>query len=357
MPRDLDLLAAAPGWRVTTFRSLAAAVSLVAAVAASTAAAEERPTWVVTGVAENDLFAQNNADRHYSNGVRAALFFEKSELHDALWELAAKLPLLSNDRRWSVGFAIGHNIYTPEDKQRLDPILGDRPYAGWLHGGAVLQSRTATSLETLELDLGVVGPAALGEEVQNNWHRYVAHVPEARGWSNQLRNEPGVLLVYERRRSMLSAAVTEPALKSLLGSDLGVDLLGNLSGSVGNVLTYGGAGATLRFGDNLGVDFGPPRIQPALAGSDTFYPVDVFAWYAFVGAEMRAVAHNIFLDGNSFKDSQSVSRKLFVADLQGGVVLVFNRVRFSYTQTLRTREFDGQKRPDWFGSLSASIRF
>ena len=51
-------------------------------------------------------------------------------------------------------------------------------------------------------------PAALGEEVQNNWHRYVAHVPEARGWSNQLRNEPGVLLVYERRRSMLSAPVS-----------------------------------------------------------------------------------------------------------------------------------------------------
>ena len=246
------------------FRALAAAAALAHAVAGSAAAADDKPVWVVTAVAENDLFAQNNADRHYSNGVRASLLFEKSEFHDTLWDLAEKLPFLAKGRRWSVGLALGHNIYTPEDKQRLDPILGDRPYAGWLYAGAMLQSRTETMLETLELDLGVVGPAALGEQVQNNWHRYVAHVPEARGWSNQLRNEPGALLVYERRRSMLSTPVTEPVLQSFLGSDLGFDVLGNLSGSVGNVLTYAGAGATLRFGDNLKVDFGPPRIQPAV---------------------------------------------------------------------------------------------
>jgi hypothetical protein len=338
-------------------RSFAIAAALIGAFAASAAVAEDKPVWVVTAVAENDLFARNNTDRHYSNGLRATLLFKESEFHDTLWEAARKLPIFSDGKAWRVGLAIGHNIYTPEDKQRLDPIPGDRPYAGWLYGGAVLQSRSETSLETLELDLGVVGPAAFGKEVQNNWHRYVVSAPEVRGWSNQLRNEPGILLVYERRWSAWQTPVSEPTLRSVLGKGLGIDVVGNLSGSVGNVLTYAGAGATLRFGDNLSVDFGPPRIQPALTGSDAFHPVDAFAWYVFVGAEGRAVARNIFLDGNTFKDSQSVSKKSFVADLQGGLVFVFDRFRISYTQAMRTREFDGQKRPDWFGSLGASIRF
>jgi len=337
--------------------SLAVAAVLIAAFSVSAAVAEDKPIWVMTGVAENDLFARNNADRHYSNGLRATLLFKESEFHDTLWEAARKLPIFSDGKAWRAGLVIGHNIYTPEDKQRLDPIFGDRPYAGWLYGGAVLQSRSEASLETLELDLGVVGPAALGKEVQNNWHRYVVSAPEVRGWSNQLRNEPGILLVYERRWSMLATPITDPTLSSLLGNGLGIDVVGNLSGSIGNVLTYAGAGATFRLGDNLKVDFGPPRIQPALTGSDAFHPVDAFAWYVFVGAEGRSVARNIFLDGNSFKDSQSVPKKSFVGDLQGGVVFVLNSMRVSYTQTLRTREFDGQKRPDWFGSLSASYRF
>ncbi len=55
-----------------------------------------------------------------------------------------------------------------------------------------------TRLDTLQLDLGVIGPAAGGEFVQNNFHNLIG-VDPAYGWGNQLHNEPTVGLTFERR--------------------------------------------------------------------------------------------------------------------------------------------------------------
>lgn len=51
----------------------------------------------------------------------------------------------------------------------------------------------------------------------------------------------------------------------------------------------------------------------------------------FVGAEGRAVGRNIFLDGNSFKDSPAVDKKPFVTDAIAGVAFTYSKVRLSYT--------------------------
>ena len=80
-------------------------------------------------------------------------------------------------------------------------------------------------------------------------------------------------------------------------------------------------GLTLRLGEDLQRDFGPPRVRPALAGSGMFRPTGQFSWYVFGGAEGRVVARDIFLDGNTFRDSLSVDKKRFVADFQVGLVV------------------------------------
>src|SRR3546814_17784538 len=102
-------------------------------------------------------------------------------------------------------------------------------------------------------------------------------------------------------------------------NNLGVDVTPHLGAALGNVYTYGAGGLTLRFGEDLPDDYGPPRIRPALPGSDYFRPTDDFGWYFFAGAEGRIVARNIFLDGNTFKDSHSVDKRPLVADLQAGL--------------------------------------
>jgi Uncharacterized protein conserved in bacteria (DUF2219) len=51
--------------------------------------------------------------------------------------------------------------------------------------------------EVFEIDLGVVGPGALGKQVQNDFHQLIG-VGQAKGWSNQIQHEIGGVLSYER---------------------------------------------------------------------------------------------------------------------------------------------------------------
>ncbi len=305
------------------------------------------PQGVFYFVTENDLYSKDNADKHYTNGLRLGWLSADSGGPEFLWDLGRYVPLIDANARRRMGFVAGHNLYTPQNKIRTDRILDDRPYGAWLYGGLAFQSQSDTQLNTVELDLGVVGPSALGRAVQNNWHRLIGAEP-AHGWDNQIEDEPGVALVFERKWRYLAESA----------GGFGVDVVPHVAGSLGNVFTYGGVGVTFRIGDDLSVDFGPPRIRPALPGSASFdRPIDRLAWYLFAGAEARGVLHDIFLDGNTFESKQSIGRKAFVADFQAGLAIVYRQTRISYTQVWRSAEFEGQKSPDFFGSISISTKF
>lgn len=79
--------------------------------------------------------------------------------------------------------------------------------------------------------------------------------------------------------------------------------------------------------------------------------------HAFARAEGRAVARNIFLDGNTWEHSPSVTKKNFAADLSAGVGLVMGATKLACTHVYRTEEYDGQKGPQMFGSVSLSVTF
>ncbi|MAS41337.1 MAG: hypothetical protein CMK33_06440 [Porticoccaceae bacterium] len=76
--------------------------------------------------------------------------------------------------------------------------------------------------------------------------------------------------------------------------------------------------------------------------------------HAFLAIDTRLVARDIFLDGNTFKDSHSVDSKPLVADAYAGVSFLAGRWKISYAQVFRTREFDGQPHHHEYGSLSLS---
>ena len=195
--------------------------------------------------------------------------------------------------------------------------------------------------------MGVVGPCSQAEEVQKGWHSLL-DIDKPQGWDNQLHNELGVVLYYEQARRFGRHTVS-PGLE--------VDVIPHFGGAIGNVFTYGAAGFVVRLGSGLEDDFGPPRIRPSLPGSSYFRPERGFNWYIFGGAEGRFVLQNIFLDGNTFRDSHSVDKEELVGDLQAGLVLQWDRFWVSYTQILRSKEFDGQDSPDLFGSVSPSYQF
>ena len=76
----------------------------------------------------------------------------------------------------------------------------------------------------------------------------------------------------------------------------------------------------------------------------------------FAVLESRAVAHNIFLDGNTWEPSHRVAKRPVVGEAQVGLSYRVGKFELRLAQTLRSREFYGQREADRFGSLTFSFR-
>jgi lipid A 3-O-deacylase len=315
---------------------------------------KQGPVFTITE--ENDLFL--DTDRHYTQGLKFTYMFGDDEVPDFAIDWAMKLPALGYTvEHAKAGISVGQSIFTPGDISIPTLIPADRPYAGWLYLGLILQRHGTNeflgqifgqhrSLENLEISLGVVGPWALGEEAQTWIHRLRGFdLPQ--GWDNQLRNEPAIQLRYTRMWNHRSPAGWEP---------FAIDLIPHWGLSAGTVHVFGNIGATLRMGLNLPQDFGTTTIDAPTVesgvGSGSKWGV-----YAFVGVDGRAVAWNTFLDGNLFHDSHSVDKRHLVGDFKLGGVLVLKRVELGYTYILRSEEYLEQRQRDGFGSLSLKWKF
>ena len=309
-------------------------------------AAEERG--ILNIQVENDLFVNpGTSDKHYTNGFRVSWLSLENDVPNLVHDFADLVPVFAADGKLRVSYSFGQNMFTPGDITKSEPQPRDRPYAGWLYAGVGLVSDSGETLDNLELNVGVVGPWSLAEPIQRAYHDMI-NTTEPRGWDNQLHNEPGVVLFYERQWRRLREFET---------FGFGVDMTPHVGAAVGNVYTYGATGVTFRVGRNLPADYGPPRIRPSLPGSGFFLGSDGFGWYLFAGVEGRAVGRDIFLDGNTFEASQNVDKKNFVADGQAGIAMTIDDVRIAFTYVYRTTQFHGQEAPDSFGALSVSFRF
>ena len=302
---------------------------------------------------ENDRIA--STDRHYTHGTRLA-WVSDPKTDGPAWARMLLKPFcpLTGVCGGRIGVALGQNIYTPENTATRELIVNDRPYAGWLYGAVSLHAEAERelggiklkTLDSVELNLGIVGPQAYAGEAQNAMHDVIG-VARANGWHNQLKNEPALAIFFEHKMR------PEP----VRFSGLEADAIPYAGGGVGNVYTLANAGGMVRFGQNLGLDFGPPHIRPTLSGLEAVEDKDRFGWYLFAGVEGRAVLHNIFLDGNTVASSHGVDKKTFVGDFQAGAAVVVGGVRIAFTHVIRTREFDGQRQGDRYGTLNVSARF
>ncbi len=290
-------------------------------------------------VFENDFFS--NDDQHYTNGLQAAWTPSASAAPKWAVRVARLIPWFPQGEVRH-GYAFGQNMYTSNDITVADPPRGEPPYAGWLYGAIGLRVGDERQFDRFAMTFGVVGPASLAEQGQKFVHT-VTGSEKPRGWDTQLENEPGVVLTYLRGWHMPSTAAP---------GAFRLDLAPHVGGAVGNVHTYVQAGLALRYGRNLPADDGPPRIQPGVPDSGVFASTDGAGWYLFAGLDGRAVARNIFLDGNTFRDSRSVDKKPFVGDIQVGIGWAWRTARLNYTHVLRTREYEGQPGNEEFGALS-----
>lgn len=303
---------------------------------------------------ENDLFAPGGGDSNYTSGVRLTYHEVGAPLPKFTRTLDRLVPTFRRTKATSIYYSLGHNIYTPEHIGRSAAQPNDRPWAAYLYGAAGMSAVKGNRVDELEASLGVVGPAALGEQVQKAVHKIVDS-PTPHGWRHQLKNEPAVMLSWNRRLPSLYSV----ELPDILDSTWTLTAEPNFGATVGNVYTYANAGASFRFTPFEGrFQDAPIKVAPAMPGTGAFIvPDGVFAWQFFGGVEGRAVARNIFLDGNTIADSPSVDKKPFVADATLGVSAAYGKARVSYAMVYRTKEFEEQDKDSLFGTVSLGYRF
>jgi lipid A 3-O-deacylase len=284
---------------------------------------------------END--AIDGTDKHYTQGARIDYLSADNTLPAWLQSFSSALPAFGYEvDAQKYGLGCGQEIYTPEDLDTPTPLPKDRPYAGWLYGRALLQRRGTAPLnllarETLNLDLGVVGPESLAEQTQKEWH---SRPPQ--GWEHQLRTEIAFVLQY--RREYLAAFRT-------VDNRWGFDVIPHFGGAVGTLQTFLNGGATIRFGYHI-----PNEFASGTSAS-------TWGIYGFAGADGRAVSRNLFLDGNTFAHSQHVHKEPLVGEFIAGLTLAFKSFEATVSHTLRSREFNSQQSTDSFGAATLRLKF
>lgn len=353
--------------------ALLAALALTACLAAPGHAREERDTvapeqaYTVTFYDENDFFA--GTDQHYTNAFRiSALSKDLAEYaHDpviknhAPWlaDLLEEAPFV-NDRSTNsthnVGFAFGNSIYTPVETRQRNLIREDRPYAGYTYVSLALHAKNATRLDTFETTIGMVGPSAGGKFVQDSWHHLI-NTYRAKGWHNQIHDEPVIGFTWQHADRTLYRDLSDDIAPGWAG-----DVIPHYGGTLGNAYTFANVGGQVRVGKHLPTDFGVSLIRPgsivgAPGSKDDPQATGELGYNVFAGVDGRYMARNIFLDGNTWRDSHSVNRIPWVADVYGGASVIWHKMTFTYTHVYRTREFDEQGDGQLYGSFSIGYTF
>ena len=343
---------------------------------------------------ENDVGGfGGGTDRYYSQGARMELMTSLSGQIPGLTSAARFFRLQPGDEDYALqkqylGFSVGQNIYTPEDISIETLQVDDRPYAGWLFGTISWHNLALSHLpkfererefedpdetrflwtrndrlDSLEIQVGMVGPSSYADETQTWVHKAIGS-DQPKGWAHQIKDELGYELLYSRKlRNNYPKFSIVP---------LEHDLITNFGGALGNVDTHFQVGGQVRIGHNLRRDFGLGQTVPDLSLKELEELVSVpaedleafraqfggqFSWYGFIGVDGRFVMRNIFLDGNTRKESHSVEKERFVADFRIGVAFQFRHFEIIYSQVARTPEFRRASDPQIFGSLQVGFKF
>lgn len=295
--------------------------------------------------ADNDVFVPNGSDRFYTHATRFSL--RQPAGRRPFW---GGIPL---DRLpiWPKGAAlvpesgVSQLIFTPARIDRLRPSPTDRPYAGMTSlsmgytGVAPLQAHGPQRIDQFTLTLGIIGPAALAGEAQRLVHR-VRDLDRPLGWRSQLGTEPAVNVAWRRGWRFAGPHF---------------DVTPHAGAAVGNVHIHAEAGVMLRIGAGL-ADLSPGAIDPVQPGLPGLQDTQRLKMHLVAGVDGRAVARNLFIDGNSFTGGRGTVRENLVGEARIGLVARWRGAQISYLYNWRSREFLRQRDSHRYGSIALAVR-
>jgi len=267
-------------------------------------------------------------DRWYTSGVR----LYRSAALGAGSPAASFLRLpATTAQRLDVGLI--QDVYTSDPYAA--PDAPDRPNAARLLASVARHDLSADTLATLELDAGVSGPSARGEQAQRLVHRLVP-APKT-DWSVQVGDRADVQVAgaWSHR---LAQGVVPGALVAHAGA------------VAGTLVAFGHAGLEWR-SDAPAVAASPLlrfAATPPLAreGGGLSY---------FAGASLRAVGRNRLLERRADDPKPQAAAERRVSRLAAGAAWSASWGVVTLSLARDSAEFEGQPQSQRFGSLTVSI--
>jgi hypothetical protein len=328
------------------FRLIPSLIVIICFSATASIAAEPlaKPTQNAFSIRfENDYFA--GTDENYTNGISMALTQTGKGLLGGVWDLFGDVA----GNRFAT-YELTQLMFTPTDLNRSNPDPTDYPYAGLLYLGFTTHLEQENSLHSLKLIAGLVGPDAFAKDVQEFAHKEL-NSTLAQGWAYQIKNEPVVNLVYEYRYKY---ALTPH------DAAVGIELIPMGGAFLGNYLIQAETDAQCRIGYHLPDDFGTTVLRgigylPFPQEDDKAH--NAWGIYVFAGGGVNLVARNLVLDGNSFAESRSVDKRIFLPAAEFGASLWTLWFQTTFSYVMWGKEFYGQKTREDYGSVLLSYLF
>lgn len=293
-----------------------------------------RPDRLLRYTYANDFL--HRTDYYFTQGMTLTL------VHPGLARLPSQRLLLRGPTGSTQhhGITLRYDGFTPLRIQ--DPFIrvGDRPYAAYLYASffRVSNHRPRRQRLTSALEIGFIGPAAGGKQLQTAIHR-ATNNPEPRGWDFQIGTDAllGYRVAYERQ---------------LLAVANFVEAVGTAQASVGTLYTYAGTGAQLRVG----------LLQPYFDGPDVA-GTGRRTWqlYAHTALEGRVVGYDATLQGGLFNSSNpyelpASAVRRGVVRRSTGLVLAHRGLSLAAGSTRVSPEVAGG-RPHRWGHFAVTVAF
>ncbi len=235
------------------------------------------------------------------------------------------------------GIAIEHNGYTPTNISSDQILYGDRPFAAalMLKTFAMTDQPERKQRITSSLTLGVIGPAAGGQEMQRDIHKRI-HATAPQGWQYQIAND--VVLNYEMGYEKNVAHARDIFLFNMLGTL-----------HAGTLSTKATAGAVIMLG-RLN-----PKILSTFGGTgSTFQPTKKLRFHAYAQPLVNIVGYDATLQGGMLNHSspyviaaENISR--VTGQINYGVVVTFNSMYLEYYSAAISPEWDSGISHRWGG--------
>ena len=285
---------------------------------------------------DNDFFS--HTDRYYTQGILITLIHPLVS-HSPISRLLIRLDKQALNY---YGLHLEQDVFTPISIRHEGIFYGERPYAA-----VFFASHSLTSISSMKhllirssLDLGVVGPAAEGEQEQKAIHKAINNL-QPLGWQYQISNNAVVNYNVKVEKGFWNKKHVE-----LMGS--GTLRLGTLYTDVGAGL-YARLGVFSPYFNNLGLENNPSKRS------------NKFKIYAIARLNTRLVGYNATLQGGLINTSSiytlsSAEVSRFVLDCQGGLVVAYKRLSLEYSKVYITPEFKNGVDHSW-GSCIISVCF